>query len=526
VNPLKRLAKYIGGLFSARAGESAPPARARMPRVRGRYDAAQNSDESAQHWAAADGLSANAAHSPAVRHILRNRSRYESQNNGYCKGLLRTRRNDAVGTGPRVQVTLPLSWVATDPDFGTPARVNLPAGAAAAVERRWRQYRDGAALVDKLRVLIESGDRDGECFAVLTDNPALPSHGPRVDLRLYEADQVTTPDLWWNDPLAVDGIKFDRHGNPVEYHFLRGHPGDSYYTSTPYQYDPVPAAAVVHWYDPDRPNQARGIPTLTAALPLYAQLRRYTLAVLANAELTACITGVMENTSLPPTYDAPANAETGAAPTFDRVEFERGALLTTPQGWQAKAFDPAQPVAGYGEFKKEVLTESGAAANAPRNVSTKSSAEYNYSSARLDHIPYRAEIAIVRERLERVVLDRLFRAWLQEALLCPGYLPDGLPPLAAWEWAWQWDGVPSIDPVKDATADDIGLKNGTRTLSAVLADRGVNWEEHLRQRARELALAAQLEAEHGLAPGSLLPFAPPASPARAEPEPEGADAAA
>ncbi len=487
--------------------------------MRGRYDAASTSDQNRNHWAAADGLSANAAHSPAVRQILRNRSRYEAQNNGYCKGLLRTRRNDVVGTGPRLQVSLPDEFQYTDPDFYTDMTAVVPDGTASAVERKWVEWCDRIGLADKLRVLVETGDRDGETFAVMVNNPGLPADGPQLDVRLYEADQVTTPDLWWNDPLAVDGIKFDAHGNPVEYHFLRAHPGDL--IGSALTYDRVPASAVFHWYDPDRPNQARGIPVTTPALPLYSQIRRFTLASLTSAEIGAAISGVMKS-KLPPEYQPAGNpnAPTGQRPTFDRVDIEHGGLLTLPEGWDATAFDAKQPVAGYKEFKGEVLTEAGAGMNAPRNLSTKSSADYNYSSARLDHIPYRAEVAIIRDRLRRHILERLFRAWIKEAALIPGYLPEILPPAAQFTLSWQWDGVPSIDPVKDATADDIGLKNGTKTLSDVLAERGKSWEEHLRQKAREIALARKLEKENGLEPGALYPLTPStgvASPLTEEP---------
>ncbi|MDY3555312.1 phage portal protein [Gemmata sp. JC717] len=473
--------------------------------VRGRYDAAQTTDENRNHWAAADGMSANAAHSPTVRQILRNRSRYEAQNNGYCRGLLRTKRNDVVGTGPRLQVTLPARFTVIDPDFDVVQTFDVPEAAASAVEAKWNEWCDLVGLSDDLRVLVETGERDGECFAVMVNNPALPANGPQLDLRLYEGDQVATPDLWWHDPHAVDGIRFDPHGNPIEYHFLRSHPGDLIGTGP--AYDPVPARAVMHWYDPERPNQARGVPALTAALPLYAQLRRYTLATLSAAEIAAMITGVMK-TKLAPEYNGPPTQSAAATqrPQFDRVEFERGALLSLPEGWDASGFDAKQPVTGYGEFKKEVLTEAGAAGNVARNTATKSSAEYNYSSARLDHLPGRADATITRDRLRRWVLDKLFRAWLREALLLPNYLPANLPPAAQWRWAWQWDGVPSIDPVKDATADDIGLKNGTRTLSDVLSERGKSWEEHLRQKAREMALARKLEDENGLPRGSLYPI--------------------
>lgn len=514
---------HTGRPFQREQPPAAPPARPAA--VRGRYDAAQTTDDNRRHWAQADGLSANAAHTPAVRQVLRNRARYEALNNGYCKGLIRTRRNDTVGTGPRLQVTLPAAFTRIDPDFGVPQPADVPAGAASAVERKWAEWADAVGLAAKLRLMVQTAERDGECFAVMTSNPALPEAGPQLDLRLFEGDQVSTPDLWWHDPLAADGVRYDAHGNPAEYHFLRSHPGDL--VANPLAYDRVPAAAVVHWYDPERPNQARGVPALAAALPLFAQLRRYTLATLTAAEVAAMISGVMKS-NLAPAYEPAPSQQTAQQPSFDRVEFERGALLTLPPGWEADSFNATQPVTGYGEFKKEILTEAGAGVAAPRNVSTKSSAEYNYSSARLDHIPYRGDIAITRDELRRVALDRVFRAWLAEARLIPGYLPADLPPPALWAWAWQWDAVPSIDPVKDATADNIGLNNGTRTLADVLAERqGKDWEEHLRQRAREIALARRLEAENGLAPGTLYPLTPAekgAAPPPAGPTTEDADA--
>jgi len=52
-----------------------------MRLVRARYDAAVTTNENRRHWRGADGLSANAANSPDIRRILRNRARYEIANN-------------------------------------------------------------------------------------------------------------------------------------------------------------------------------------------------------------------------------------------------------------------------------------------------------------------------------------------------------------------------------------------------------------------------------------------------------------
>src|SRR5690606_42021060 len=60
----------------------------------------------------------------------------------------------------------------------------------------------------------------------LASNPRIDAP-VKLDLRLIEADQVTTPDLSALDEHSVDGIVFDSFGNPVEYHVLRAHPGRS-----------------------------------------------------------------------------------------------------------------------------------------------------------------------------------------------------------------------------------------------------------------------------------------------------------
>lgn len=509
-----------------RASAPAKPPRGswQRDRIAARYDAAQTTDQNRNHWAAADALGPDASLSPVVRGVTRRRARYETANNGYVKRALRVKRNDLVGTGPRVQLTLPATW--TDPDFGT--AMTLPEGAAREVERKFRKWMRAAGVARELRVMAESGNRDGECFGLFVTNPLI-DDAVKLALRLVEADQCATPDLRWNDPLATDGIRFDEYGNPAEYHFLKAHPGETHRTSGWNEYDRVDARYVVHWFDADRPGQRRGVTQLAPTLNLSGQTRRMTGAVLAAAETAANHAAVLTTDQPPPGADGLA-PDAERPEDFDRVPLPQNGAVTLPAGWSLTQFDAKQPTTTYPQFKNELLTEAGAALNLPRNVSTCSSAEYNYSSARLDHLPTRQDARITRDDLRGVCLDRLFLAWRENAALIPGYLPAGLPPVEEWEWAWQWDGFESIDPVKDATADQIRLATGTTTLSRVLAADGIDLDDHLEQRAKELAAAAAKERKYGLPPGSLLPaaagMAPPAPPATPPPEPTDADPAA
>jgi len=444
--------------------------------LRARYDAAATTVDNRRHWANADGLSANAANSPDVRSTLRNRARYEVANNSYARGIVLTLANDVVGTGPRLQMLTP------------------DAEANRLVEREFASWASAVSLPEKLRTMRMARASDGEAFAILTSNEGSPAP-INLDLRLVEAEQVCTPDLSPNQLNAVDGIVFDAFGNPVTYHVLKEHPGSDRFVVNSLSYDPYPAAGVIHYFRCDRPGQARGIPDITPALPLFAQLRRFTLAVLAAAETAADFAGILYT-------DAPAGGEADAAEPFEPIELEKRALLTMPGGWKMAQMHAEQPSTGYTEFKKEILNEIARCLNMPFNVAAGNSSGYNYASGRLDHQTYFKSIRVEQQHIAAVVLDRILAAWLDEAVLVEGFLPASLRTLDAdFSHQWMFDGHEHVDPAKEANAQATRLANHTTTLATEYARQGRDWEAELRQRAKE----RQLMTELGLSPAESIP---------------------
>jgi len=473
---------------------ASPPARASRPAhgrlLRGRYDAAATVAENRRHWAHADGLSANAAHSPEVRRILRNRARYEVANNAYAKGIVLTLANDTIGTGPRLQMLL------ADPEANN------------RIEGAFGAWARAVHLPEKLRTLRQASATDGESFAMFTHNPRL-SARVKLDLKCLEAEQIATPDLALAAVSAVDGIVFDAFGNPHEYHLLKTHPGER--AALALEYERIPAEAMLHLFRCDRPGQARGVPEITPALPLFAQLRRYTLAVLGAAETAADFAGILYT-------DAPAGGEADAVEPLDAIELEPRALLTMPGGWQMSQMRAEQPATTYGEFKREILNEIARCLNMPFNVAAGNSSGYNYASGRLDHQTYFKAIRVEQARIEALVLDRLFAAWLAEAVLIEGLLPQSARTQAAeFPHQWFWDGHEHVDPAKEANAQATRLASHTTTLAEEYARRGRDWEAELRQRAKEVALLKEL----GLPMDSAMA---PSEPQAEEEEPQHAAA--
>jgi lambda family phage portal protein len=470
----------------------------RVRAIRAKFDSAQTTPDNRRHWGNADGLSADAAASAEVRRIVRNRSRYEVANNSYARGIVLTLANDVIGTGPRLQMLLANS----DSAEGNQT-----------IEREFAAWAKAVDLPGKLRTMRMARAQDGETFALLFSNDQLDSP-VKLDLRLIEAEQVTatmsqsrngaggSARQGETERSPVDGIVFDSSGNPAEYHVLKQHPGGSTGFGTGGSaVERVPAASMIHWFRADRPGQSRGLPDILPALPLFAQLRRYTLAVIAAAESAANVAIFMKTT-------VPAGGEAAEVEPMATMEFEPNMAVFGPEGWEPTQIKAEQPATTYGEFKREILNEIARCLNMPYNIAACNSSGYNYSSGRLDHQTYYKSIRVDQAHCEAVVLDRILAAWLAEAVKVFGIDlgEDGAAP-----HQWFWDGHEHVDPAKEATAQATRLSNHTTTLAQEYARQGKDWETELRQRAKEVALMKEL--------GLTVEQTAPAAPAPAKPDP-------
>jgi len=442
----------------------------RRNRIQARYDAAQTTIENRKHWAAADRLSADAACNSQVRVILRSRSRYEIANNSYARGIVLTLANYIVGTGPRLQVLTENSDLNRE------------------IESKFSEWMVAVGFARKLRLMRASQTESGEVFGILATNPKIKSP-VQLDVRVIEADQVATPLelLMSSAQRIVDGIVFDDFDNPIFYHVLRHHPGSSAFDRgfSLNEFSVVPAESVLHLFRVDRPGQSRGVPEFTSVLPLFALLRRYTLAVLGSAEQAAIPGGVIYS-------DAPGEEQVVVDP-MDTVELERGSWLTMPAGWKMGQIKAEQPTTVYREFKREVLNEIARCVNMPFNIAAGNSSDYNYASGRLDHQMFFRSIGVDRSRITQLVLDPVFEAWMNEAVLMGGFLPQAARLLSfKASHQWIWDGFEHVDPAKEANAQGERLKNSATTLAVEYAKSGLDWENEIRQRGRELALMREV----------------------------------
>jgi len=430
--------------------------------IQARFDAAQTTHDNVKHWSAADHFSADQEARPEIRRILRMRSRYEVANNSYAKGLVQMLANDTIGTGPRLQM------LSGDESFNDE------------VEAQFAKWSELVGLAGKLRTMRIARCQDGESFAALVTNPKV-RHSVKMDLTVIEADRICGELSWLLDNASVDGITFDAWGNPESYRVLKYHPGDVQYAPGEEAME-VPAEYMVHIFRHDRPGLHRGVPELAAALSLFAQLRRYNLAVLSAAEAAADFAAILYT-------DTPPEGETENIAALDAIPLERNMMLTVPAGWKMGQLDSKQPTANHAEFVKVILSEIARSVCSTYGTVAGDFSGFNYASGRLDNQIYHKSILVDRSLWEIEVLNRIFVLWFREYLLARPH--DGILPEDDLH-TWFWDGFPHVDPVKEAAAQEKRLLNATTTLAAECAKDGRDYMSVLRQRAKEIRLMREL----------------------------------
>lgn len=448
------------------SGGNIEPQKPQARLIRGtRFDALTNIDL-LNHWRWADSRSIDASLDPYTRQQLRNRARYEVANNSYAFGVALAISNAVVGSGARLQI---LSGLNDNRDI------------IKRTEWDFAEWCVEINLAEKLRAMRFARFQDGESFAILHTNTKLRS-AVKLDVMPIGAERVSGSYINL-DPMNIDGIQLDEDGNVVSYRVLTRHPGDVAIGTAQYIVDAqvYQASQVLHWYRRTTTEQHRGAPELTAALNLFALLRRFTLAVVTAAETAADFAAVMYT-------DSPGDYGGAKTPKpFETYDIERGLMMTCPEGWKVGQLKSEQPTTTYKDFKREILGEIGRSLQIPVNIISGDSSSYNYASGRLDHQEYQKAIRVDQAQASNVIMRPIFREWWREYSLAQG-LPRTTPSVAFY-----WDGFEHVDPLKEANAQAVRLAAHTTNLSIEYGKQGRDWEDELLQIARERDKMAELK---------------------------------
>tara|TARA_Y100000593_G_scaffold26417_1_gene52644 strand:+ start:577 stop:2232 length:1656 start_codon:yes stop_codon:yes gene_type:complete len=484
--------------------------------IQARHDASTSTDA---HWLAAETLPANQSYSPLHRKRLVSRSRYEfGENSPILVGATQTYATDFIGgKGPSLQIT--------DPRLSTKTQQKI--------ERLWKEWCKETRYRSKLWKARYIRMIEGETFIPLVNDITL-KNPVKLNIEILENFQVGdgssyTSSLLQNSKInnvkgnknrqpkvrdnqakikEIDGIRIT-NGKPTDY-FVANDPDNQFSPILGRTGQWINKTYMIHWRRQLR-NSARSAPELAASLPLCALLRRYTLATVKSAETVAMFTGLLETE-----VQANGNPYTGSESSWaddpyqyesTRWPLEAGMIATLPTGTKFQQPKAEQPTTTYDEFTEACVREIVRPMNQPLNVALGHSGGYNMASGTLDNNLYSNTLKNDQIDCDEEINDIVLDAWLEEAQLIPGFLPneyhEKISRAESLDHDWHWpERQHHTDPLKTQLAITEAWEAGRVTDSDIQTkfynrDPEVHYENLRKQNERRKALDLPLPSGKG-----------------------------
>lgn len=355
---------------------------------------------------------------------------------------------------------------------------------------------------------------DGEAVAVAQWRPASWRYRYRTCLQIVDPDRLGNPNDGPDTDRLRGGVEIDDYGAAVGYHFRRAHIGDALFAGTAldawtWDYRPRETAwgrpVVIHDFAIEREGQHRGKPPLS---PVIKQLRM--IGRMSDLEMQTAVRDALLGAFITSPYDPEMvearigdqmNAYQSARLRFHKSNPVRLNGTHVPilfPGEEPTLLAPTRPNSGFSTFLQSFLRHIASAMGLSYEQLSQDWSGVNYSSARAALLEVWRGFAARREEFIQGFIMPYFAAVLEEAVdLGDVEAPRGCASFheepAAWlASTWIGPGRGWVDPEKEAKAAVLRLQAGLTTLERECAEQGLDYEEVLYQRKRELDLLRQL----------------------------------
>ena len=409
-------------------------------------DAARMSADTFQHWWGAKSETPLSVVPPYDRETVATKARYEFMNNEIAIGFADTYELYIAGIGPRLRFVSPNK------------KLNKH------VEKLWKKWAKDAKVSTTLRSAASSMVVFGEAFNLISYNPERKICG--LSYTAIDPLRVGNPAGMLTNRSLQDGVFFDEYGNVLGYAVYRSPENDST-TYDKSKWDFVPKHHIHHVFRRKLPEMPRGYSGFAPLLEPLGRVRDYRDNVTEAARTSAGIVAVAT------TQEGYGNGFDGFLDFPEKtawypgnsIPFQRNRAVLAPPGSDVKAFVPSQPTTNAADFIKALIALMGRALGLSRRHSTGDSAEYNFTSGRLDNQSFELLVSVIQDDyFEADCLDPLFETFYEfiweELLIKFGAAPDP----SELEYEWIWPTPPAVDPEANARADAIALTNGLTTI--------------------------------------------------------------
>lgn len=497
---MNRLDRTIAWLSPAR-GLARARARAATGIVARAYDGAARGRGN-DGWTSTGG-SANAEVAPALAR-LRSNARELVRNNPLARRAVNVLVANIVGTGI------------------LPSALGRSAKSANKAFGRWARRCDADGRLDYygLQALaVRTAILSGESLTVRRPQPLdrMPASTVPLQLQVLEGDHL---DLAKTEVAAggnyiLQGIEFDGAGARVAYWLFDQHPGDQHLIAGKWGLTSrrVPAADVIHLYRVDRPGQLRGVPWFDAVITTMRDWGEYEEAERVRKKIEACVVALVTQPGGP---EGPSLGGVGTGSTADkRAESFEPAMIEYLNPGEDVKFNNPPASGGYAEYNRVQARTVAAGVDVMYEHLTGDLSGVNYSSFRAGDLMSRTLVEVARWHMVIPVWCEPTWAWFAHAGRIAGLVGD-----EGIESEWMPPRFQSVDPGKDALADLLEIRMGTKTIEQAIAERGYDPTQQLERVAQVNALIDKLglildgDPRHQARSGNRA-----SAPATAEPQP-------
>ncbi len=357
-----------------------------------------------------------------------------------------------------------------------------------AIEDYWQQWCDSCDITGRhvFRQLIQlchvAMRRDGDFGFILV------AQGPELKLQCVEADRIGNPNQAGTaEQNYFGGIKVNELGQVVSYRIFTRNIHGQYSDPTE-----VPPESFVHYFDPLRSDQYRGITAFDTAIPhardLYELLQMEKLAVKWASAQTGIITKADPTMPDWKTTDGVTNRGTPLE------AIEAGKLHRLLPGESVTPFPaPNRPSPTFQGFIEALVREMANGLNLPYSFVWDMSV-LGGATARLETAQTQRAFARHQNLLIEQVLNRVKNAVLTRAIAF-----KILPPVPTYKSGkWQFPAHITADVGYQTQADLAMLTSGLKTRSDIYGEMGLDFEDQSRILAREIQFYQRLAAETGV----------------------------
>jgi lambda family phage portal protein len=319
--------------------------------------------------------------------------------------------------------------------------------------------------------------RDGDFGWILANE------GPLVKLQAVEADRIGDPAKNGQEENYFGGVKVNDLGQPVFYRVFERTIHGQY--RNPVEIEP---GAFIHYFDPMRADQYRGVTAFDTAIPhardLYELFQMEKLAVKWGASHA----GVVAKQD--PGFDWSQSTVNGTPVQT----IEPGKILRLEPGESVTMFQTSsRPSPTFNGFIEALIREVANGLVLPYSF-VWDMAALGGASARIELAMAQRSFLRSQHILTAKVLNKIRNAVLQRAAAF-GLIPN-IPTLMSGKW--QFTAYITADEGYQTQADIAELQQGLKTRNQIYAERGMDFETETDTIVREVQYLQQKSMESGI----------------------------